>query len=244
MTTSASPLRRPAGFLFDYGETLVVENRFDRVAGTRRLLELATDRNGRTVEEVVDASLKLWADHERRRQASLLEVSVVSFQRLLYHTLGVTFDLPHEQLAREFWIAAVSTSAMLGAADLLSELATNSVPVGVVSNTAFGTDIVRGELAKHGLDRYVRFVIGSSDYGVRKPHPALFRLGAAKLNLPPEHIWFVGDSIECDVAGARAVGMTSILLKRAATPPRCDADVVVKTLAEVGELYRNARTAG
>jgi HAD superfamily hydrolase (TIGR01662 family) len=241
MAQATKTLPPPGAVLFDYGETLVCEDRIDRVAGTARLLELATDRGGRLIEEVVETSTRLWADHERRRCESLLEVSITCFQRLLYESLGISFDLSHEQLAREFWEAAVSTSAMPGAAELLAKLAEDDVPIGVVSNTAFGTEIVHSELARHGLDRHLRFVIGSTDYGVRKPHPALFQLAASKLDIATERIWFVGDSLEYDVTGAKSVGMTAIWLNRAATPPdsRIAPDATIESLAQLGRIYRD-----
>ena len=105
--------------------------------------------------------------------------------------------------------------------------------------------MIRYELAIHGMDRFFQFIIGSCDYGVRKPHPALFELAAAKLGVGAPDIWFVGDSLECDVAGAKAAGMTSIWLSQNGAAPKIEsgqrADATICSLAEVGRLYRESR---
>jgi putative hydrolase of the HAD superfamily len=50
--------------------------------------------------------------------------------------------------------------------------------------------------------------MSSSDYGLRKPHPYLFKLAASKISAFPNEIWFIGDNVGWDVEGSRNVGMT------------------------------------
>lgn len=50
----------------------------------------------------------------------------------------------------------------------------------------------------------------SAEYSLRKPNPMLFEMAAARLGLHPQDIWFVGDRLDTDVAGARAAGMRAI----------------------------------
>ena len=52
-------------------------------------------------------------------------------------------------------------------------------------------------------------VIDSSEVGIRKPDPAIYRLACEKLGVPPGRTAFV-DDIETNVEGARAVGLTAI----------------------------------
>jgi FMN phosphatase YigB (HAD superfamily) len=53
--------------------------------------------------------------------------------------------------------------------------------------------------------------------GVEKPDPRIFRLGLAQASLSPAEVVYVGDLYSVDVLGARAVGMTAVLLD----PGRC-----------------------
>jgi putative hydrolase of the HAD superfamily len=52
-------------------------------------------------------------------------------------------------------------------------------------------------------------VIDSSDVGVRKPDPAIYRLACDGLGVAPERAAFV-DDIDANVEGARAFGLTAI----------------------------------
>jgi putative hydrolase of the HAD superfamily len=59
-------------------------------------------------------------------------------------------------------------------------------------------------------------VVISGDEGMHKPQPEIFRLGAERVDLPPEPCVFVDDLRE-NCAGAEAVGMTAVLHRGADT---------------------------
>jgi putative hydrolase of the HAD superfamily len=59
-------------------------------------------------------------------------------------------------------------------------------------------------------------VVISGDEGVHKPQPEMFRLGAERIDLPPEECVFVDDLRE-NCEGAEAVGMTAVLHRGADT---------------------------
>lgn len=56
-------------------------------------------------------------------------------------------------------------------------------------------------------------VVESACVGVRKPDPAIWRLGVEALGLPPRQVAIVGDSFDKDVLPARAVGCQTIWFK-------------------------------
>jgi putative hydrolase of the HAD superfamily len=89
--------------------------------------------------------------------------------------------------------------------------------IGLVSNT--GRDL-QAFVRHHGLD--VDTAVGSGSYGKTKPHPTIFRFALEQLDVRPEHAVMIGDSIEDDVDGARAVGMRAILLDREGRFPDVD----------------------
>jgi len=45
---------------------------------------------------------------------------------------------------------------------------------------------------------------------VRKPSPLLFETAAARLGVACKDIWFVGDRLDTDMAGAKASGMKAV----------------------------------
>jgi len=99
-----------------------------------------------------------------------------------------------------FWKASMKTRPMPGARAALEEFHQRGVPIAVVSNCSFGQDVIRYELATHGLADRLAFIIVSAEYAIRKPNPLLFETAAAKLGVEPKDIWFVGDRLETDIA--------------------------------------------
>jgi putative hydrolase of the HAD superfamily len=81
----------------------------------------------------------------------------------------------------------------------------------VVSNWDVSLDEV---LERAGLSPLVDGVITSAAVGAPKPEPAIFEHALALAGVGPEQARHVGDSLAEDVAGARAVGIHPILLRR------------------------------
>jgi len=62
------------------------------------------------------------------------------------------------------------------------------------------------------LDRFVA-VVNSAEIGYEKPHPEAYRRALQELSRP-EVVWMIGDSYEADIAGAWALGIPGILVRR------------------------------
>jgi HAD superfamily hydrolase (TIGR01509 family) len=69
-------------------------------------------------------------------------------------------------------------------------------------------------IKKLGLWDYFTAVIGSDDYGFRKPDPAIFLLALHKLRVKPEEAIMVGDRLENDIAPAKKLGLKTIWVKQ------------------------------
>ena len=96
----------------------------------------------------------------------------------------------------------------------LKTLRKSGVRLGVISNTTnpgFMKDLERKSM---DLDQFFEFSIYSSEVPYRKPHPSIFKLAIDRLNLRPDEILFVGDSLDTDVAGAQGVGIQTVWLTR------------------------------
>lgn len=79
----------------------------------------------------------------------------------------------------------------------------------VISNS---NGSVRSILETLGLAGYLEFVIDSSEVGVEKPDPRIFRLALERAGIGPDDAVYIGDLYSVDVVGARAVGMDAVLL--------------------------------
>ncbi len=83
-------------------------------------------------------------------------------------------------------------------------------PLVLVSNF-YGN--VESVLRDFDLDRYFRSVIESAVVGVRKPDPAIFRMGVEALGMQPGEVLVVGDSYRKDIVPAESLGCSVLWLK-------------------------------
>jgi HAD superfamily hydrolase (TIGR01509 family) len=231
-------IERPRGLLIDMGGTLLDERGFDPEAGTARVLELAHNPRRLSAADVQALVSALDADLYPRRESVWMELSPWAVHRLVYEPNGITFERPVAEIEREFLSAARTWVPEPGVADALEDLRRRGLPLGVVSNSAFSSTGLAWELGRHGLGDLFEFVMSSADYVVRKPHPALFAAAALKLNCPARELWYVGDTLRYDVAGANAAGLGSVWYNRRGAPPRdgLEPGLVVRGWRELRDL--------
>lgn len=95
-----------------------------------------------------------------------------------------------------------------GVKELISALHSDGIRVGV------GTDMTAYIQYKKliGLDvmKDISFIVTSEEAGAEKPSEKFFRLCVEKAGCLPEECVFIGDSLEKDVCGAEAFGLTGI----------------------------------
>jgi putative hydrolase of the HAD superfamily len=115
----------------------------------------------------------------------------------------------------------------------LDELAGRGVKLGVVSNFEPWLEEV---LALQGVDHLFAAVAISGKLGVAKPDPAIFRWAIQEAGADPAATVHVGDQPVNDVAAARAVGLTPVLIDRFARHPGPNGAHRVETLHGFVEL--------
>ena len=76
-------------------------------------------------------------------------------------------------------------------------------------------------LAAMGLHKTFHFVVTFDDTKKKKPNPATFRKAIAKLDVRPDQVIMIGDSIERDIKGARKEGMKTIFAKYGSDSDMC-----------------------
>ncbi len=211
-------LSRPKAVLFDFGNTLLHEDHCEPSAGIRSLLRLATRPLACDPEKAEQAAAELYVEIRAQRESGLVEFPCRSFLRLLGDLWSIAWDLSPAALELEFWKTLGSMEPEDGIDAVLDWLKGRNIAMGVVSNAMFSAGVLHWELARHGLAEAFRFVMSSADYGLKKPHPALFTAAVARLGLHPKEVWFVGDNIEKDVAGALQAGLTAVWYNPQDTP--------------------------
>jgi HAD superfamily hydrolase (TIGR01549 family) len=107
------------------------------------------------------------------------------------------------------WEVSENFELFEDALPVLDELRRGGLGIGLVSN---GIRDLTEFVAHHGLD--VDAIVDSRTHGRVKPHPTIFRAALELLGVDAADAAMVGDSLEEDVEGARALGMRAILIDR------------------------------
>lgn len=98
-----------------------------------------------------------------------------------------------------------------GALEAVRAIRAQGFRVGVVSN-AEGQ--IEGSLGHAGFGGLFETVVDSQLVGVEKPNPEIFRIALKRMSLRAESTLYIGDLPEVDVKGARAAGLSAVLLDR------------------------------
>ncbi|MCF7810548.1 HAD family hydrolase [bacterium] len=234
-------LNRPKGILFDYWGTLV-NWKPNRKSGINGLLKMIPDRKDITFEMVKEIADELMEAAGEIRKSSMIEFSRAQFDRNLFNRLGIAFDLTDDELDRMYIRNSFLSEREHGVINMLSAVKQKDIKTGVVSNATAGVKAHTELLNDLGILKYIDFVMISSDYGFRKPHPQLFKTALARMGTKPENTWFAGDTLTDDVIGSTNAGMTSVWYNPKEKPNDTDLfpleirswDEFVKLLKELG----------
>lgn len=109
-----------------------------------------------------------------------------------------------------------------------------SYPFVLVSNF-YGN--VQAVLRGYGLAGYFPKIVESAVVGVRKPDPAIYRLGVEAAGVAPQETLVVGDSYGKDIVPAKTVGCRAVWLRGEGWAPETVdetlPDAVITTLADL-----------
>jgi putative hydrolase of the HAD superfamily len=122
--------------------------------------------------------------------------------------------------------------------------------LGLLTNGA--PDLQREKIAATGCEHFFSAVVISGEYGIGKPNPAIFEHLLLQLEVKPEEAIMVGNSLERDIAGARAAGIASVWIElpeategevsavnQKKEAPLIVPDVTIHSLSQLLETIRN-----
>jgi putative hydrolase of the HAD superfamily len=159
--------------------------RLDAALGARRMGSTSTESPGTS-----DLYSRLMLDELGVRETSVLD-AMAAWRRTYNPPVGL-------------W-----NTAQPRAAEALGLIRAAGLIAAVISNS---NGSVRAILDGLGLGAYLDFVLDSSEVGVEKPDPRIFRLALERSGLGPGQAIYVGDLYSVDVLGARAAGLAAFLL--------------------------------
>lgn len=205
-------MKMPKMILFDYGQTLIAEQKFDGVKGTEAVLRYATknkyDLSAEQVREKANTiNEELGRFDPQKRHLVQIEVPNTMFNPYLYESQGIEIPLSSEEIDTIFWDAAAPGKPTEGMKDFLEYLKNNGIRTGVISNIAYAESVVAERINRLLPENDFEFIITSSNYMFRKPNKRIFDLALEKAGLAPEDVWYIGDQYECDIKGALSAGL-------------------------------------
>ena len=234
-------MKRPKMILFDYGQTLVKEKKFDGIAGTRAVMQHATrNKHNYTPEDVqavADAlNVELGRADPDKRHLFQIEIPNHMFTSFLYQSMGIELPLTPAEIDRIFWQAAAPGVPTDGIEAFLDFLKEQSIRTGVISNICYCGEVVKERIYSLLGASTFEFIIATSEYLFRKPNVKIFELALEKAELKPEDVWYIGDNFQCDVVGAKNAGLFPVLYTGASSGLQEEKDVL--TISHWDELKR------
>lgn len=223
------------GTLFSYG---AIRGYFDD------LLERITRDHGLEVER----------DDLRRVYRATMLRTFASFQHRPFYLHRDLFDHAHRSLLSELGVELPDGAGGLfyraqselgmarvtlraDARETLEALRERGLHLQVVSN--IDDDQFEPLFEQLGLAPLFDCTTTSEEARSCKPDPGIFRLALRKAGgLSPDEVVFVGDSVPHDVAGAGALGMTTVLLRGSPASDDPAPDHVISSLAELLAIVR------
>jgi len=151
----------------------------------------------------------------RKKTEDLVEIPLREVLQRIYERYGCDGDedLMVDGFEIFYGVLVEHRKPFPGTVEMLEGLKARGYAVGLVSDVAWGlpSDYPQRDMQYFGLDAFFDDMIFSTDVGLRKPHPRLFKLAAYNLGACIEDSLFVGNSLQADIKGALNVGMRAIL---------------------------------
>jgi putative hydrolase of the HAD superfamily len=148
------------------------------------------------------------AHHDEARDWATLKDLRRRCAAIVQESLGTSLPLADVEDAL---LAAVRFRAYPEVPAVLERLRAGGARLAVVSNWDVSLHDV---LERTELRGRVDAVVISAEVGVAKPDPAIFRTALERLGAKATDAVHVGDSVEHDIAGARAAGLEAVFVAR------------------------------
>lgn len=230
--------RRPSCVLLDFDNTLYpydVCNQAGMSAArelAQRLLNLAPSDFDQCFR---DARTEL---KNRLGQTASSHSRLLYFQRTIERAGFTSQPTVALQLEQAFWRTYLDAIDLFPSAlDFLHDLRIAGVPVVIVTDLT--AQIQMRKMVLLGLDAVVDWIVTSEESGADKPDPRGFEMALAKFGGVEGPVWCIGDSVECDLAGARkAVGAATLHKVSGPPVPPASSEYVDAVFSDFADIRR------
>jgi putative hydrolase of the HAD superfamily len=233
--------------VLDYGHTIVDFGRTEEalLQAYREIrerieaaLEIEAPEVGHLIDRVageVDRLVRISYEERRMEELDTLKV----FEEVLNAALGVSVPadvvghivaLDHSAFSNTITVTEENRAA-------IAELNDRGYATGLISNVTLLPELMRADIEALGLAKHLDQMLFSSEVGVRKPDPRIFRVMLERLGVDAGNAVFVGDRVLDDIGGAKGVGMRAVLTHefRQEEPEEITPDAIIERLTELPE---------
>ena len=198
---------------FDFWNTIAQVPTGAMTEARTRALAAACEEGGLEVETAaLVAALEEVGAHWERSWSEGVHLHPHQAVEILVRELGA--EGAAEELVGEAFLGAhreVDLELTPGVGEVLAELAGRGIRLGIVCDVGFtGGESLRAVLEREGLLQHFSGWAFSDEVGHYKPDPRIFEAALAALGTGPEEALHIGDLRRTDVAGAAAMGMTTV----------------------------------
>lgn len=239
------------GILFDLGSTLIEfdNTQWDKLesACVQKGYEFLAQRGYRLPDRDDFGKIFLTEFHSawQKAQETLIEVKLPDWVSnfLIRYGIASPDGFGIEFLRHYYQPISNQITLIEGAKEVLEHFKDQNFKIGLISNSSFPTEFHMEELKSYQISHLFEEILFSYDFGLRKPHPDLFKYLLNKLELKPQETIFIGDRLVEDIGGAQKVGMKAILRYKkdrdysAAVVP----DYVINELKELPEVINKIK---
>lgn len=203
-------LNKPKMILFDYGHTLLYENRHDTSRGNQAVWRYVQSNPKQISFETFDKTIReTWERLGGLRTG--MDINEDDFLRLVLEYLNIGLSVSLEEAELIIWHGISEGKIMPKADKMIDVLNENGIRMAVISNLCWSSNALRERLDRLLPRNRFEFVITSGEYIVKKPDRMLFEIALNKAGLSADEVWYCGDSIAADVYGAHSAGVFPVL---------------------------------
>jgi len=222
-----------AAVTFDLWQTLVFEADGTATSTVRRdarskqtvqrLSQLGVELELSVVRESFNSlSSEITAGHDDGFDAPYEEWIAILIERLAPELAGKIDSTEIAHIGKLVDQTFLDTPPQLldGTKELLGELKNRGLKIGLISNTGLTSPQTYSEwFSEHGILDGFDFLAFSNGQSVAKPDAAIFEVTLTNLGIDASRSLHVGDNMHTDVAGAAAVGMSTVWVRGGTNSP-------------------------
>ena len=175
-----------------------------------------------------------------RKNIQMIEVPLVDLMEECLDRYGaLDEDNLGQSLEIFYGVLQEDRKLVNGAVELLHGLKERGLSIGLISDVAWGlpSEYPMRDIRYFGLDQFFDDYVFSTDVGLRKPHPKVFKIALSNLGVSASEAMYIGNSLAHDIKGAKGVGIKAVLKRSTYCPPaEVLADHTISSLSEIEAL--------